>query len=159
MLLYHGSNVEVKKPKLLPRVRALDFGSGFYMTSDRQQAEKWAKLMARRRQSGIAAVSLFLLNDDNMKHLKVLQFELPNKEWLDYVAANRMDTELSDDWDIVIAPVANDNTMPVLNMYFNGDYSKDEAVKRLLTQKLKDQYAIKTETAIAALEFKEVILV
>lgn len=29
MLLYHGSNTVVEKPKLLPLARALDFGAGF----------------------------------------------------------------------------------------------------------------------------------
>jgi len=33
MRLYHGSNVEVAKPRLMPSVRALDFGRAFYLTS------------------------------------------------------------------------------------------------------------------------------
>jgi hypothetical protein len=42
--LYHGSNVEVKKPKLIASnvKRLLDFGAGFYLTSDFEQAKKWA---------------------------------------------------------------------------------------------------------------------
>ncbi|MBQ3427802.1 MAG: DUF3990 domain-containing protein [Clostridia bacterium] len=158
MLLYHGSNVEVKRPKLLPKVRALDFGSGFYMTSDRQQAEKWAELMTRRRKNGSLIVSVYELDEEQFKNLSVLSFREPNADWLEYVTANRLGTDVRDNWDIVMGPVANDNTMPVLNMYFNGDYTKDEAVKRLMAQKLKDQYAIKTEAAIAALNFKEVIM-
>jgi hypothetical protein len=36
MILYHGSNVIVEKPALLPRqVRSLDFGPGFYTTINR----------------------------------------------------------------------------------------------------------------------------
>ena len=34
MILYHGSNVEVKEPILLKVQRELDFGKGFYTTSD-----------------------------------------------------------------------------------------------------------------------------
>ena len=30
MILYHGSNVEVREPKLLKVQRDLDFGKGFY---------------------------------------------------------------------------------------------------------------------------------
>ena len=158
MLLYHGSNVEVREPRILPKLRALDFGAGFYMTSVRQQAEKWANLMARRRKTGAAVVSVFELKAEILNSLNILRFDTPDGEWLDYVTANRMEADRTDDWDIVIGPVANDNTMTVLNMYFNGDYSKDEAVRRLLTQKLNDQYAIKTVAALNALEFKEVIL-
>ena len=34
MILYHGSNVEVSEPKLLKVQRTLDFGKGFYTTTD-----------------------------------------------------------------------------------------------------------------------------
>ena len=33
MLLYHGSNTVVEKPKLLPLARALDFGTGYCFKS------------------------------------------------------------------------------------------------------------------------------
>ncbi len=36
MILYHGSNVE----KLIPSKRLLDFGAGFDLTSDFEQAKK-----------------------------------------------------------------------------------------------------------------------
>ena len=42
MKLYHGSNIEVKTPCLIPSKRLLDFGAGFYLTSDFEQAKKWA---------------------------------------------------------------------------------------------------------------------
>ena len=32
MRLYHGSNVEVKEPRILKSSHALDFGPGFYTT-------------------------------------------------------------------------------------------------------------------------------
>ena len=51
----------------------------------------------------------------------------------------------------------NDNTMPVINLYLSGSYDEDEALKRLLTQKLKVQYAIKTDKALSKLILKEVI--
>ena len=34
MLLYRGSNVEVRTPQLIEGQRPLDFGSGFYTTAD-----------------------------------------------------------------------------------------------------------------------------
>lgn len=40
MILYHGSNVQVSMPKILVTNRMLDFGAGFYTTSNRQQAVK-----------------------------------------------------------------------------------------------------------------------
>ncbi len=56
-----------------------------------------------------------------------------------------------------MGPVANDNTMPVLNLYFSGVYTEQEALRRLLTQKLKDQLAFKTAKAIRTLVFRECI--
>lgn len=49
--------------------------------------------------------------------------------------------------------------MPVLNLYLNGIYDEKEALRRLLPQKLKDQYAFKTEKALEKLNFLEVIQV
>ena len=38
MKLYHGSNVEVREPKILEPSHSLDFGPGFYTTLNRDQA-------------------------------------------------------------------------------------------------------------------------
>ena len=37
LLVYHGSNVVVDTPRLLPQNRYLDFGPGFYTTTNREQ--------------------------------------------------------------------------------------------------------------------------
>ena len=37
MILYHGSNVEVREPKIIVSNRTLDFGAGFYTTSNKGQ--------------------------------------------------------------------------------------------------------------------------
>ena len=49
MILYHGSNLLVNEPKILVTNRMLDFGAGFYTTSSREQAVKWAKTQTIRR--------------------------------------------------------------------------------------------------------------
>lgn len=51
MLLYHGSNLAVERPRLLARTRALDFGAGFYLTIDPDQAARWARTTVLRRGS------------------------------------------------------------------------------------------------------------
>jgi len=40
MKLYHGSNVAVKNLEIIQINRKLDFGTGFYLTSDYEQAKK-----------------------------------------------------------------------------------------------------------------------
>ena len=58
---------------------------------------------------------------------------------------------------IIIGPVANDNTMPVITLYLRGDYDEDETIKRLMPQNLKDQVVFKTEKSLEFLKFKEVV--
>lgn len=155
MLLYHGSNVEVIRPRIPERLRALDFGAGFYTTSSREQAAKWAKAVMKRRRVGIPCISVFSLDDAQLEQLNVLKFDSPSAEWLDFVVSNRKGMPLLNNFDLVIGPVANDSTLPVIDDYIDGRYTKKEAVERLLPQKLTDQYAFLTEKALSALEFKE----
>ena len=42
MRLYHGSNVEVREPRIQEPSHALDFGPGFYTTLNRDQAKALA---------------------------------------------------------------------------------------------------------------------
>ena len=37
MKLYHGSNVTVDNPVIREKLRALDFGAGFYLTSSKKR--------------------------------------------------------------------------------------------------------------------------
>lgn len=43
MIVYHGSNCIVDHPDIYHSFHNLDFGKGFYATSNRQQAERWAR--------------------------------------------------------------------------------------------------------------------
>ncbi len=158
MKLYHGSNVSVCNPAIIPSNRALDFGCGFYLTSDFEQAAKWANLTVLRRNSGEAIVTVYDFADADFG-LQTLQFASADSGWLRFVAANRTGKSISDSYDVIIGPVANDNTMPIINLYLNGDYSEEEALKRLLPQRLKDQYVFKTEKALSFLSLCEVITV
>ena len=49
MIVYHGSNMIVDKPKLIEQNRFLDFGYGFYTTTNKQQAENFSKKVVVRR--------------------------------------------------------------------------------------------------------------
>lgn len=157
MLLYHGSNVEVRQPRIIPSDRRLDFGTGFYLTSSRAQAERWAELTVRRRQAGGATLSVFEFDEGAVDRLNTLVFHAPDESWLRYTANNRRNASATDAYDIVIGPVADDRTAPVIAAYYAGIYDEAETIKRLLPQKLRDQYAFKTVAAIEALSLCEVI--
>lgn len=159
MILFHGSNVEVQKPKLFKIQRELDFGKGFYTTSDKEQALKWAARTAKRLKQTEGIVTIYEIDDESFSKLRVLRFEAPNKEWLRFVAAHRKGEAAEDDWDVIAGPVADDQTMPVIDLYLDGAYDEEEAIKRLLPQKLKDQYTFKTDKALSLLVYKESITV
>ena len=63
MELYHGSNIVVACPEIRPRLRALDFGAGFYATSSRKQAAVWAKTIIKRRRKGKPILNAYALNE------------------------------------------------------------------------------------------------
>jgi hypothetical protein len=157
LLLFHGSNVAVAHPRLLERTRALDFGAGFYLTSDCGQAARWARTTVLRREEGVASVSVFEVDEEAFGRLNVIRFESPDAHWLHFVSRNRNERIDDSGVDAVVGPVANDNTMPVLNLFFKGAYTEEEALRRLVSQSLKDLYAMKTEAALAVLRFREVL--
>jgi len=153
--LYHGSHVAVTMPEIRPLVRALDFGQAFYLTSNEDQAVKWARTSALRRGMGTPMVSVFDVVEESFHALETLKFIEPSGEWLRYVSRNRNQGFDDSEADVVIGPVANDNTMPVLNLYFKGAYTEEEALRRLLPQRLHDQFAFKTGRALCCLRFVE----
>jgi hypothetical protein len=156
LTLYHGSNIKIKEPKIIKSKRLLDFGTGFYLTSDFEQAKKWAMRTTNRREEGVPTISVFHIADSELNTLDVLIFESANKDWLKYISANRTDISVEDFHDIVIGPVANDQAIRTINNYLKGYLTEDIAIQLLLPQNLKDQYIFKTKKALSFLQFIEV---
>ena len=159
MKIYHGSNVEVREPQLLAGRRALDFGQAFYMTSDYEQAKKWAMLTAERRKAGLPIINEFDLDESRFPELSVLRFDKADRAWLEFVSACRTNRSAENAYDLIIGPVANDQTFSVIQLYLVGAYDEEEALRRLLPFKLKDQYAFKTEKALSLLQFRRKVFV
>ena len=156
MLLYHGSNIDVREPSLSHSRKSLDFGAGFYLTSDLEQARGWARRTTRIRRSGIPIVSMFETTE-SWPALNILTFASANRQWLDFITANRNLQNVSDNHDIISGPVANDRTIDVLNLYLAGTITADMALQLLLPQNLKDQWVIKTEAGLRGIRFLGVL--
>jgi len=164
--LYHGSYVSFSIIDFSKGVPKKDFGRGFYMTTDKFQAEKFARLKAKRMKSAKGYVEVFTLK--NFSDLIVKTFDYANEEWFDYILKNRgyvnfTDNKLDDVFDIVIGPVANDAVGLVLNQFISGVYgdpllfeSKATAIRLMMTQKLHNQVFFGTEKAVSCLSFSEV---
>jgi len=71
MILYHGSYIPIEQPKILIQEKGRDFGFGFYTTTIKEQAERWAIRTARLRSR---------LSDKNENAIERLSFEKINDQ-------------------------------------------------------------------------------
>jgi hypothetical protein len=151
MKLYHGSTEIVVKPEIIEPNRALDFGKGFYTTTDVSQAQRWVRLRINNQESDIGFINIYEYQP--AKELKVRTFRSANDSWVDFVHHNRMFINYEHNYDIVKGPVANDNVYLSFNLYESGIISKSELIKRLKTYKLVDQILFHTEVSLKCLTF------
>lgn len=154
MILYHGSNMIVKKPVLVAQNRYLDFGYGFYTTTNLAQADNFAKKVALRR-GGKPIVNVYEYDDNASENLRVKNFDAPNEEWLDFVSANRQGAYDGDKYDLIIGAVANDDVYRTLQVYESGLLTKEQALEALKVKKLFNQYVFASEKALSCLRFLE----
>ena len=153
MILYHGSNMVVKNPRLIEQNRFLDFGYGFYTTTNKIQAENFAKKVVVRR-GGTPTVNVYEMDDNiGSELLKIKRFNAPDEEWLDFVCAHRNGTYDKEQYDLIIGAVANDDVYRTLQVYSSGLLTKEQALEALKIKKLFDQYVFATNEAISLLKF------
>ena len=103
MILYHGSNLIIPRPRLVPQNRYLDFGYGFYTTTNRAQAISFADKVTRRRREGTPSVSIYELEEAAFSTCQVLRFSDADVSWLDYVSDNRSGAYTGPQHDIIFA--------------------------------------------------------
>lgn len=155
MILYHGSNVVVEQPKLIEQNRFLDFGYGFYTTSNKEQAESFAQKVIVRR-GGKPIVNVYEFDETaQTKLLKIKRFSAPDEEWLDFVSAHRNGTYDGERYDLIIGAVANDDVYRTLQVYSSGLLTKEQALEALKVKKLFNQYVFATKEALELLKFVE----
>lgn len=155
MILYHGSNTIVRQPRIIEPNRTLDYGSGFYTTCAEKQAYDWA-LRKLQTPTQCNYVNVYELDETGLKNLKVLWFDNPTEEWIDFVMRNRQDETFQHDYDIVYGPVANDKVYVQFGLYEQGFISKETLLAELKVYKLVDQMLFHTEKALQLLRFIDV---
>ncbi|NCC45199.1 MAG: DUF3990 domain-containing protein [Clostridia bacterium] len=175
MLLYHGSYIGIPEIDLDRCFSGLDFGRGFYLTSSYEQAYHYVQLSVRKA-IRIGTVSEdFNPNDGQISVYKfhydpnilAYYFQGASVEWLHFVAANRkkdLFPQLIKKYstiDIIGGKIADDQTARTLQRYISGaDFgvpgtpeADREAIKKLLPNRLQDQFCFRTQDAIDHLEF------
>jgi hypothetical protein len=177
MLLFHGSYTVVENIDLSMCANAKDFGKGFYLTSNPDQARSFIKSSIRKarnmgevsEEQNYGFVSSFRYHENG---ISFFEFPTTDREWLWFIAQNRrarlakqlrpkINPEIFDA-EIVVGKIANDQTNATIIAYLGGlygDVESDEAVndaiKRLMPDKLDDQFCFLTEKAISCLAFQE----
>jgi len=143
--IYHGSDSVVEKPEILQSNRLLDFGIGFYTTSNKEQANRWAEKVSLRNNSGEKFLSVYKLDKEEAKQqLNIIEFISADEKWLDFITVNRRGKEIPQEYDIVIGPVADDNVYLTVKLFETGVLDKEEALKRLKIEKLFNQILFHT---------------
>ena len=147
MIVYHGTIEIVKSPDVLHSFRPLDFGKGFYVTTVKEQAEKWARRKADLYNKPSGVVNLYQMKKDK-EGLVEKTFPEDLNEWIDFVCACRDGGNEYTKYDIISGKVANDKVFRVVDMYHQGIWDKERALKEIKVYDVYDQIAFISQRAI-----------
>lgn len=78
------------------------------------------------------------------EYLHQISFE----EVMEFIKENRSQGGLQHSYDVVVGPVADDNTMETVQLYIAGILTADEAVERLKYSKANNQVSFHTERSL-----------
>lgn len=155
--LYHGSNVEINKIDLSLSRKGKDFGCGFYLNADKQQAMEMAVRTSNRMRTGSPVVTAFEFDDSILSAdiLKIKIFEDYTTDWADFILMNRnnLSEEPVHQYDIVVGPIADDTVGVQIRRYIMGYISIEKLIEELKYRGNHSvQYFFATESAIKLLK-------
>ena len=121
MKLYHGTNKDFDKIDLSKSKPNKDFGRGFYLSADYEQALNMAQVKVEQLETGNLVVQTYEIADDVWDSLRVLRFDNYSEEWAKFILLNRNNpTNLPvHEYDVVIGPIADDRVGVQLWKYEN----------------------------------------
>lgn len=150
MMVFHGSTEIVKAPDVAHSFRRLDFGKGFYTTTVKEQAERWARRKAGTTGAGRPIVNRYQMRE-TMDGLRVRRFADDLTEWIDFVCHCRDGGDAYRQYDVIIGKVANDKVYRVVDMYHSGIWDKARALQEIKAYPDYDQIVFITQKAIDCL--------
>ena len=116
MTVYHGGYTPVKHPEIREGRNTKDFGTGFYCTVIKEQAQRWAK----RYDDKIVSIYEVRLNT----HLNIKEFKDMTDEWLDFIIDCR--SGKPHQYDIVIGAMENDQIYNYVSDYIDGAITREQ---------------------------------
>lgn len=145
IILFHGSNVIVKRPLILENGFYKDFGYGFYCTELEKQAKRWA---LTKRKNHIVNKYQYIENSE----LKIKRFNKMSEEWLQFVVDCRRG--IKHDYDIVEGAMADDTIWDYIEDYVAGRISKNAFWELVKFKYPTHQIVFCTEQALQTLKFE-----
>lgn len=156
--LYHGTVSDIQKINVEQGRGRKDFGKGFYMAVSKKQAigimhKKYREAVRRSqgKQENTFSEKLYeiTLKEQALLKMNVKVFESADLEWLDFILLCREQGGTPHDYDLVMGPTADDDTILCLKAYWDGLYGKVGSVRakqilldNLETENLGIQYFI-----------------
>lgn len=149
--VYHGSCFKFDQINLNKSHNHRDFGKGFYTTVLMSQSKEWAYRLSLREKKNNYYVYEYLF--EKKDDLNIKYFDSLNEEWLEFIKENRIKGGLQHQYDVVIGPVADDNTMQTVQLYMSNILTAPEAVERLKYSKVNNQVSFHSEKSLSCLRF------
>lgn len=155
MRLYHGSTTDIETIDLTKSRPNKDFGRGFYLSEDYEQAWRMGEFKALI-EGGVPVMNVYefdrtILYSDE---LNVLLFDGYSREWAEFIFLNRNNpsSQPAHNYDIVYGPIANDRVGVQISKYEAGDISLEQFLNNLKYMKgVTYQYFFGTERALSKL--------
>lgn len=149
-VLYHGTISKIDKINVNLGRGNKDFGKGFYMAVTKKQAigmmhKKYREAIRRNRHKKSVDFSERLyeihLDVEYAKKLNNKLFLRADEEWLEFILMCRENTTIPHNYDLVIGPTADDDTMLCLKAYWDGLYGRigSSDAKRILLNNLEPE--------------------
>lgn len=153
MKLYHGTNVEFNEIDLTKSKVGKDFGCGFYLSANREQAMELAKRKTEQSGEGDPKVYEYEFDETLLQgnELLVQNFGEYSREWAEFVLANRRNRtrDAVHPYDVVIGPIANDTVGFQIRRFTAGIIDMERFIQELQYMRgISFQYFFGTEKAI-----------
>lgn len=157
MILYHGSNSEIEQIDLSKSKPHKDFGKGFYLSDNEDQALNMAKQKVIQTDTGYEVINKYEFDEACLTNgtLNVKVFDSYSEEWAEFILANRdrKNNEKVHDYDIVIGPIANDKVGVQIRLFLEEYIDIATFKSRLQYIKgMTTQYYFGTQRAIDTLK-------
>ena len=133
--LYHGCYVAIEQIVLSRSKRGKDFGQGFYLNANPDQAMEMAARTTRFLNEGEPTLSCFEFDEDETikNGLNIKIFPEYSEEWAEFVVMNRKNNSdvQAHPYDIVIGPIADDTVGVQIRRFIMGYLSASALVEEL----------------------------